>query len=223
LKMTNKMTKEKVSRSRGRKSRGFTAKDDIPLRPLHTYCTASCPLPVVTDSCVIRALGHGTLSSSASSVTATSLTFSLSQSGINSGTWDQYKLLAVRVTIVPDQNAVGLFTNTTTSYTPLYFVLDFDDATNLTSYVAAEAYSNCVVLGAGESCERLFKPRTAVSAYTGAFGGFANMSDLWIDAASNTVQHYGAKIFVPQATAAQTLLPSWQISTEYFFAFRKSI
>jgi hypothetical protein len=142
---------------------------------------------------------------------------------VSAGNFDQYKLTAVRVTISPDQNAIGLFTNSTTQYVPLYCVIDYDDNNTLSSVAGAEAYSNCVSLGAGESCERLFQPRMAVSAYTGSFGGFANMANVWIDSASNSVQHYGVKLFIPGATAAQTLLPSWQISTEYFFAFRKNI
>jgi hypothetical protein len=151
------------------------------------------------------------------------LNFTLASSSISSGQWDQYKLLAVRFTVSPDQNAVGLFTNATTTYTPLYIVIDYDDSATLGSVAAAEAYNNCVVLGAGESCSRLFQPRMAVAAYSGTFASFANMADQWIDAASSSVQHYGIKIIIPGATAAQTLLPSWQLSTEYFFAFRKSI
>jgi hypothetical protein len=149
--------------------------------------------------------------------------FSLSRSGLGAGQWDQYKIVAVRVTIAPDNNAIGLLTNATTTYSPLYAVIDYDDATALGSVGAAEAYSNCVVLNAGESCERLFKPRMAVAAYNGAFSAFANMGDQWIDAAYNSVQHYGVKIYVPAVTAGQTSLPSWQVSTEYFVAFRKSI
>jgi hypothetical protein len=221
--MKNNSKNVKKQRNTRRGQRGLTARDDIPLRPIHTYCTASTPIPAVTDFAVVRALGHGTVVAQATASTAAAFNFTLSQSGTSSGNFDQYKIMAIRFTIVPDQNAVGLFTNSTTAYTPLYCVIDYDDSTNLGSVANAEGYSNCIVLGAGESCERTFKPRCALSAYTGSFGGFANMSDQWIDAASTTVQHYGIKVFIPGATAAQTLLPSWQVSIEYFFAFRKSI
>jgi hypothetical protein len=210
----------KTKKTKGGQNRRLT---DNPPRAIHTYNTASCPEPRVTDTCVVRTLGHGVLAATAVSSGASSFNYSLANSALTAGQWDQYKLLAVRVTVTPDQNAVGLFTNSTTSYTPLYMVIDYDDSTNITSVGQAEAYNNCVVLGAGESVSRLFQPRMALSAYTGAFGGFANVSDTWIDAASTSVQHYGVKFFIPGATAAQTLLPSWQVSTEYFFAFRKSI
>lgn len=215
--------RKSTKRGRSTKKRGPTARDDIPQRAKHTYATMSCTLPRVSDMAVVRALGHTSIASQATAATATSLVFTLASSSIGSGQWDQYKLLAVRITISPDQNAVGLFTNSTTSYTPLYCVIDYDDSSNLTSVGAAEAYSNCIVLGAGESCERTFRPRMAVAAYSGTFASFSNMADQWIDSASSGVQHYGIKIYIPGATAAQTLLPSWQISTEYFFAFRKSI
>jgi hypothetical protein len=171
----------------------------------------------------VRALGHTSIVAQATATTTLQLNFSLANSALSAGQWDQYKILAIRFTITPDQNAVGLFTNSTTSYTPLYCVIDYDDSSALGSLTAAEAYSNVVVLGAGESCERTFRPRMAIAAYSGAFTAFANVADLWIDAASTSVQHYGIKILIPGATAAQTLLPSWQLSTEYFFAFRKSI
>jgi hypothetical protein len=214
---------QKGKKTNKKNKRGFSARDDIPLRARHTYCTASCSLPEVSDSTVVRTLGHGTIASQASADTKVALYFSLSQAGVSSGYWDQYKILAVRVTIAPDQNAIGLYTNSTTIFNPLYCVLDFDDTAVLSSVANAEAYSNCVVLNAGESTDRLFRPRMALSAYSGSFGGFANVADTWIDASSSTVQHYGMKIFVPGVAAAQTLLPSWQYSVEYFIAFRKAI
>jgi hypothetical protein len=221
------MTKQKGTSSK-RKSRKqvktLTQRDDIPARPIHTYCTASCVLPKVSDMTIVRTLGHATIVSTTSQVNL-QINFSLAQTGISSGTqWDQYKILAIRQTVVPDQNAIGLFTNSTTSIPPLYWVLDYDDSNTLTNYAAAEAYSNCLVLGAGESAERTFRPRLAVGAYTGSvFTGFLNLADNWIDAASTGVLHYGSKFVVPGATAMQTQLPSWQISTEYFIAFRKSV
>lgn len=205
-------------------TRAPTARDDIPMRPKHTYATASCLLPRVTDTCTVRALGHTTVTATPTADVRTAYNFTLSQCGlINSGQWDQYKIQAIRFTVSPDQNAVGLFTNAAVAYTPMYVVIDYDDATPLGSFTAAEAYSNCIVLGAGESCDRLFKPRMAVAAYAGAFTSFANVGDMWIDAANTTVQHYGVKIVVPGVLAGQTTLPSWQISIEYFIAFRKSI
>jgi len=46
---------------------------------------------------------------------------------------------------------------------------------------------------------------------------------VWLDAASNAIQHYGVKIFIPGVTAAQTQLQSWDVEVEYWIEFRKAI
>jgi hypothetical protein len=130
---------------------------------------------------------------------------------------------AVRFTIRPQNNAIGLVTNSTTTLVPLYCVIDYDDSTNLTSVAAAEAYSTCLVLSPGESCDRTFKPRIALAAYSGAFTSYANAPSMWIDAGSTGVQHFGVKTYVPGGAAGQTLLQSWDVIVEYFIRFRKSI
>jgi hypothetical protein len=159
----------------------------------------------------------------ATSSNAPTYYFSLANAGVGVGFFDQYKLVAIRFTIAPQNNAIGLVTNSTTALTPIYCVLDYDDATALGSATAAQSYSSCVTINPGESCERVFKPRMAVSAYSGSFGAFANVGDSWIDAASTGVQHYGVKLFIPGVTAAQTLLQTWDITIEFFVNFRKSI
>jgi hypothetical protein len=134
--------------------------------------------------------------------------------------FDQYRIVAIRQTVRPDNNAVGLVTNSTTSLVDLYWVIDYDNTSNLGSTGAAISYDNCMILAPGESGSRTFCPRIAVAAYSGAFTSFANMQDSWIDSASPNVQHYGTKFYVPGATAAQTLLQSWEIRTEYWVEFR---
>jgi hypothetical protein len=56
---------------------------------------------------------------------------------------------------------------------------------------------------------------------TGVAGGVAEApANVWIDMASQSVNHYGIKYYIPQATAAQTQLPSWLIVAELFVEFR---
>jgi len=130
---------------------------------------------------------------------------------------------AVRVTVSPQNNAIGLVINSTTSLVPIYCVIDYDDASALSSAANASAYTNCVVMNPGESCERVFQPRMALAAYAGAFTSYANVGPQWIDAASNAVQHYGVKFWIPVATAGQTLLQTWDLTIEEFYSFRKAI
>lgn len=149
--------------------------------------------------------------------------FSLASANVGSGFFDQYRILAIRFNLRAQQNAIGLTTNSTTTVTPIYCVIDYDDASSLGSANAAMAYSNCLVLSPGQSCSRTFKPRAAMAAYNGTFGGYASVASPWIDANSNTVQHYGVKLYIPGVTAGQTLLQSWEVEIEYFIQFKKVI
>jgi len=174
--------------------------------------------------CTVRAVANGAIATQAAGVaTSNSWNFTLAAANVGSGFWDQYRIQAVRFTIRPENNAIGLVTNSTTQIQPLYCVIDYDDSTNLASIAAAESYSTCIVLSAGESCERVIQPRIAVAAYNGAFGGFANLGNQWIDSASSTVQHYGIKTYVPGGAAGQTQLATWDVIVEYYIQFRKSI
>jgi len=173
--------------------------------------------------CTVRALANTTITCQPTANTYASYNFQLNSANVGAGFFDQYKILAIRAVFAPQNNAIGLVTNSSTTLSTLYVVIDYDDSTNLGSIAAAEAYSNCIALQPGESCERLFKPRMALAAYSGAFSSYANMSDQWIDSASGTVQHYGIKVVASGVTAAQTLLQSWNVSFEYFIQFRRSI
>lgn len=196
---------------------------DIPPRGHYTHTTASCLLPVVTETCMVRALAQATIIATPTSDVKTSFNFQIGNANVGLGFFDQYKIEAIRFVVTPQNNAIGLVTNSTTTLVPMYLVIDYDDSATLSSVAAAESYSNCLVLHPGESCERIFKPRIALGAYNGAFAGYANVTDMWIDAASTSVQHYGIKTIVPGVTAAQTTLQSWDVSIEYFIRYRKSI
>jgi hypothetical protein len=137
------------------------------------------------------------------------------------GVFDQYKIECVCFKLIPMQNAIGLTTNSTTTCVTPYVIVDYDDNTAITTAAAARSYESCVIVPPGESCSRQFQPRIAVAAYNGAFSGYANMPAQWIDAATANVQHYGVKVFVPGATAAQTQLQSWTVEREYWISFRK--
>lgn len=214
---------QNTRKNKQRKGRKSYVGGDVPPPQHYTHTTMSCPLPRVTESTVVRALAQTQLAATPVSDLKTSFNFQLGNANVGAGFYDQYRIEAIRFVVSPQNNAIGLVTNSTTSIVPMYIVIDYDDSSNLTSVAQAESYSNCLVLHPGESCERIFKPRVAVAAYTGTFTGFITAADQWIDAASTTVQHYGIKTIVPGVIAAQTLLQSWDISIEYFIQFRKSI
>jgi len=134
--------------------------------------------------------------------------------------WDQYRIDAVTVTIKPQNNAIGMVTNSTTTLVDFYSVIDYDNSTALGSVAAARAYDNCVIQSPAESCSRTFVPRIAVAAYSGAFTSFANMPPEWLDSASPNVAHYGLKTYVPGGAAGQVLLQTWEITFELWVSFR---
>jgi len=134
--------------------------------------------------------------------------------------YDQYRLDAIRMIVKPQNNAIGLVTNSTTSLTQMYCVIDYDNDSALSSIAGATSYQNCVVLEPGESMTRTFQPRMALGSYSGAFTSFANVAPMWCDCASPSIRHYGIKFYVPGVTAAQTLLQSWDITFEYYVSFK---
>jgi hypothetical protein len=186
--------------------------------------TMSCRIPRLTDITVVRQItGPTTVTAQAAATTNNTTYFQLSNldnSASFENVWDQYRIDAIRMTCKPQNNAIGLVTNSTTSLVPLYCVIDYDNTSNLSTAAAAREYANCICLEPGESFVRVFQPRVATAAYSGSFTSYANQEPPWIDCASPNVQHYGIKILVPGATAAQTQLQSWDIVYEYFLSFK---
>lgn len=216
------MVRKAQRKTSSKKGRNPTKSDDIPRPAIRTYHTSSCTVPRVSDSTTVRAVSTTILVSQANAAQNPTFVFSLANSGLSTGTWDQYRIDAIRFTIASGNNAIGLYNTATTSAVPMACVIDYDDSTGLASLAVGQNYSNCIVLNPGESLERVFKPRMALAAYTGTFVGFANVSDQWIDSASTGVQHYGVKLYIPGTTAAQTVEQVWNVTVEYFISLRKN-
>lgn len=217
----SKRNNNKSSKTRSRSS----ALADIPRAPKRTFMTTSCRLPRITDECVIRSSSTPlTITASGGFPANPTYNFQLSYAGVNAGFFDRYKIEAVRFTIAPQTNAVGLQAPGTVALSDLYCVIDYDDSTAFTTFTQPQGYGNCVRLAPGESLERTFQPRVAISAYNGSFGAFANQASQWIDSVSTTVQHYGIKIFVPATgVVGQTVLQTWDVNVEYFIRFKNVI
>jgi hypothetical protein len=198
----------------------------IEVRKASAYSTVSCVPRPVSSVYTVRIT---TQSSSLLTVTPTATqnptyTFSLGdldESTEFTGLFDQYRIDCVCFKLLPMQNAIGLTTNSTTTCVTPYVVVDYDDASAITSAAQARSFESCIIVPPGKECTRQFRPRIAIAAYSGTFTSFANMADQWIDSNSNSVAHYGIKVFLPGATAAQTLLQSWTVEREYWLSFRK--
>jgi hypothetical protein len=193
---------------------------DIPKPPPMDWQTVSCRLPRISSSTTIRSQSDDLITATAGSVVSRGFNFTLAGANIGSGFYDQYRIDAIRFNVVPRNNAVGV----QIGLSDLFLVIDYDDSTALTSTAQAQAFSTVMKLAPGESASRTFSPRIAVAAYNGAFSGFLNQGPQWIDAASNTIQHYGIKIYVPATgVVGQTVFQQWDINIEYFISFKHSI
>lgn len=106
--------------------------------------------------------------------------------------FDQYMIDAMECWLIPNQTAAA----SASINGLLYSVIDLDDASALSTVAQFGEYSSCVTTMADQGHYRHFKPHVAIAAYNGAFTGYANRANQWIDAASLTVQHFGVKFGV---------------------------
>jgi hypothetical protein len=188
--------------------------------------TISYPPPTTNQSYTFRQLttpATYTMSNSADQTNVYNFQFANLDGASALQIWDQYRIDCIRFTLVPEVNALQAVTTSTTSFPPMYIVIDYDDSTALASSAAARKYDNVVELRCFQSLSRTFKPRAALAAYAGAFTNFANVPSPWIDMASQGVQHYGVKTYWPQAIAAQTLLLRYFVEVEYWVTVRSLI
>jgi hypothetical protein len=210
-----------TSKRSGQRRNNAQRLTDVPKTMASDITTMSVVPPSVTQRTCVRSIQTAGIVQSATANVAPTYYFNLANAGIGSAFFDQYRIAAIRFNVKPLNNAVGLVTNSTTSMQSLYCVIDYDDANALANQQAATNYSNCVIIPPGKSCSRTFRPHAALGAYGGSlFTGFANVSDVWLDAGSTTVQHYGVKFWLSSGIAGQTTLLAWDIDIEYFIEMR---
>lgn len=129
--------------------------------------------------------------------------------------FDQYRLLKVSVEFTPRSTSGSAASWPFTSGN-MFAVIDYDDSSALSAVAQAADYQNALCVPVGTPFVRTFTPHVAIAAYSGAFTSFGNRSNMWIDAASPNVQHYGLKLAIP---ATQTVVVM-DVLTKYWFQFR---
>lgn len=215
-----KNKKQRAGRSRN------VAQGDIPPVRKYDNCTISCPIPRVSETFTMRSTTVQTSriiqSATVDVRVATGFTLAdLDDYASYTSVFDQYRIDAVTLTIHADNNAIGLVTNSTTTLSPLYIVIDYDNNTTPSTVNTLREYDNCMVVAPGESAQRTFKPHAALAAYAGAFTSYANVESEWLDCASPSVLHFGYKYAVPAGTTGQTQLQSWIVERTYWVTFRR--
>jgi len=218
---------KRSNRRSQRRDNGNETRGDVPKPVRYSQNTISCTPPTESNMFTARILTVTTAGIVASATVAVTPTYTFSLSDIDNtsaftGLFDQYRIDAVRFIIRPNNNAIGLVTNSTTAIEPMYCVIDYDNNLALTSAGQARSYDNCMIIAPGESACRTFTPRLAMAAYqASSFIGFTNEKRQWLDSASPAILHYGIKIYVPAGATGQTQLQSWIVEREYFLSFRK--
>jgi hypothetical protein len=127
--------------------------------------------------------------------------------------FDQY---CIPLAVLQIRGGENVGTNTGGPPPRMYSALDHDDA-NLISVATIREYASCKEQRIFESVTRVVYPRIATAAYSGAFTSFANERH-WIDAASPSVQHYGAKVSIEADTRAT--VGEYLIRYTVYYAFR---
>jgi hypothetical protein len=127
--------------------------------------------------------------------------------------FDQYRIEVVEYTFLP-QTSQGYSGTNSGLFT---VVIDYDDATALTSTASALDYPNQQTVRGLDPVRVVWKPKVALAAYNGAFTGYANAGNQWLDIASDTIQHYGIKTAWTVTGAAY----SYNIVARAFLQFRR--
>jgi len=116
-------------------------------------------------------------------------------SGEFTALFDSYRLIQVTLDFIPTGSTAAV-------PTPLYSVLDYDDAVGPTALNDLLQYDTLKVTSGGAFHSRTFTPRYATAAYSGVFTSFSQSKfNDWVDVASPSVLYFGCKIWMPSTTA----------------------
>lgn len=107
--------------------------------------------------------------------------------------FDQYRVSEIELWLLP-RHTNPLSVSSTGNTGLLYTVIDYDDASSLSTALAFEQYSNCVVSPTYVGVYRKFKPHIAVANYAGSFTGYSNVVMGWVDCSTTGTVMYGVKI-----------------------------
>ncbi len=136
--------------------------------------------------------------------------------------FDQYRFLEVRFKFVPTSAPFGPSTSAT-DFPKLMTVIDYDDATSPASADELRQYDTLQITPNTKAVERIIQPpRAALAAYSGAFTSYAESTlDQWFDCASDGIQFYGLKWYVPPISVVSGSYVLWTIECTYTMQFRR--
>ncbi len=199
---------------------------DIPKVPKSDLVTASIKVPRANSRLVFHQQAPPVTVSSDVTVTAGNILFSLNSlegTGTLTALFDFYRIMAVRITIRPDNPAIGVVDPSTTRLVEFYSVIDYNDNSLLTSAANAREYDNCMILFPSETGTRTFQPMMSAPVRSASGTDYMSVKPDWLNTSSDDVLHYGLKYFVPSTLDPQTLRQTWHIAIEYWIEFSKVV
>jgi len=126
--------------------------------------------------------------------------------------FDEYRITAIEVELEFPMTESTSITQDAGRYVS---VIDTDDATVPTNLDLLTAYSCAVESSVTQKHYHRWAPGVAVDLYTGAFGGFGNVTSPWIDCGSTTVLHYGLKYGCTPGAAVGTMVMTYKFHVEF--------
>jgi len=210
----------RISNSRRRSRRGRQRNSNSSFQPMRTNASRPGNNLLVRD--LVKWVDLGQLTSSSTSFVGYGFSFNfsmVSDYSAWSSVFDQYRLTRVDFRLEP-LNLPALPT-TLISSSFLWLAVDYDDASTPASVAAVSNYSNACYIRPGRSYGISFVPRLASSVQvSGGSSSPAGVTTGWIDSQYSTVNHYGIKIALTQATT--TNLIAWYAYARLHFSLRSA-
>lgn len=119
--------------------------------------------------------------------------------------YDRYKIIGVKLkflyqcSVGQDQTNFGASGGYRVSPLPILdYTVDFDDANQPTSRAQIQQHGYCKtkVLQANQPFSLYIKPRVTYQAFSLNGGAFGSTRSMWLDCASNDIEHYGLKCWL---------------------------
>jgi len=139
--------------------------------------------------------------------------------------FDQYRIDDVKVHVIPVYNVVDAHSSASPNNgcPPSVIVLDYDDSTSLATFAAGLEYDNAQIITPYQGCVINVKPKITPAVYAGGvFTGYEVKESDWIDVASDTVVHYGVKMFINPLTNLSTETLGWYVYAAYTVSFKNT-
>lgn len=135
------------------------------------------------------------------------------------GLYDQYKILAMKVTLIPrgNQSDIGTASASVAQSVGVFSVIDYDDNTNLTSISQACQYQNMKMTRSHQVHTRYFKPRIMTSVLSNVSTANSVNTRGWIDINDTQVNHYGIKYALQISPNSSQ---SFDLKVDYYLAFK---